>query len=191
MNEPQASTPIESPFPSALPAPATLASSGAWGPLQPPWAACRRDGELLVCPRECMLPPHCVKCGAPASERHTAKLYWHPPGWYALLLLSLWGYLIAALLVRKKAVLEVGLCDRHARRRRRGRMTGWMIVLGGVAVMFTGDPIVILAGIVAVLTGLLVASAMGRLAVARRIDDCYVWVRGVHASILRALPPLY
>ncbi len=192
MNQPTStsspSTPIESPFPTALPEPATLATSGAWAPLEPPWSACRADQDLLACPRECMLPPHCVKCGAPASERHSARLHWHNPWLYALIPVSVLIYAIIAMVVRKRAVIEVGLCARHVRRRRNGRIAGWLVALTGVGVMCIGTPAAFLGGMTVVLVGLMTAIIMGRVVTARRMDDLYVWLAGVHRSILAKLP---
>jgi hypothetical protein len=187
MNPAAPSTPIESPFPSALPPP-TLATSGAWAPLEPPWSACRHDHDMLACPRECMLPPHCVKCGGVASERRTATLYWHSPWLYLLVPVSVLLYAIFALVVRKKAVIEVGLCAAHVRRRRNGRLVGWLVTVAGLATMLLATMAAVLGGLAVILAGLVTVTIMGRLVTVRRMDDYYVWLGGVHRTVLARLP---
>lgn len=163
--------------------------AAAWAPLPPPWSECRRNGDLLVAPRESMLPPRCVKCGANATERRTVKIYWHSRWWYLLILFHLAAYLIAALAIRQKAVLDVGLCERHARRRRRLRLAGAIVMLGGVGVSFIAFPLGLVAGIVMLCIGTLVVIGGSRLVTARRMNDQFVWLGGVHPSIVRAHRP--
>jgi hypothetical protein len=162
----------------------------AWSPLPPPWSECRSDGDFLVAPRESTLPPRCLKCGARATERRTAKLYWHNPWWYLLLLISFWAYAIVALVIRKKAVLEVGLCARHEERRRRGRLTGWLMMLAAVGVSFA-VPLGLLVGVFLLPLGVIVLFVSRRLAHVKRMDDAHVWLEKVHPSVVRALPPAF
>ena len=74
-------------------------------------------GILYVMPSS-DLPPRCVKCNAPALlPVKLRKLYWHSRAWYALILLNLLIYAIAALAVRKRVEVSPGLCQAHASRR--------------------------------------------------------------------------
>src|SRR5436309_2493776 len=71
-----------------------------------------RSGPLLVMSQGARLPDRCVKCNAPANgQRLTRKLYWHSPYLYLLILLNLLIYALVAIFVRKKARVEIGLCD--------------------------------------------------------------------------------
>ncbi len=144
-------------------------------------AALRREGDLLVVPTlGASFPPRCVICNQPAQRRLRRKLFWHPPGYYALICIGALIYVIAAMIVRKSAAFEVGLCDEHLARRRNG------IILGAL-----GAPLCFVAGIVvvdrlpamtlvliAVAFGLLVASLlMARVVTAARIQDNFAWIK--------------
>src|SRR4051794_37594891 len=77
-----------------------------------------RDGLLLVMSKDGELPDRCLKCNLPAHGwRLKRNLSWHPQGWYLLILLHVLVYVIAALIVRKKATIMVPLCECHRRRR--------------------------------------------------------------------------
>src|SRR6478609_9496771 len=85
-----------------------------------------REGLFLVVPVQgASLPARCVVCNAPAHTRLHRKLYWHPAGYYLLILISALIYVIVAVIVRKRAHFELGLCDQHAGRRRLGLWLGW------------------------------------------------------------------
>ncbi|MGE8287888.1 MAG: hypothetical protein ACN6RG_08015 [Stenotrophomonas sp.] len=87
---------------------------------------CWRDGaELLVRPGA-DLPRSCVKCGDPASEYRSRTFYWHSPWLYLLILLHMAVYLIVALIVRKPASHQVGLCARHQGQRRNFILMAWL-----------------------------------------------------------------
>jgi hypothetical protein len=74
-----------------------------------------RIGDVLHVSRHAELPHRCVKCNEPARRPSKPRtFYWHASGWYLLILLSIWIYVIAALIVRKKTELSPGLCDAHA-----------------------------------------------------------------------------
>jgi hypothetical protein len=68
-----------------------------------------------------------VKCSDVATNKIKRTFYWHPPAWYLLIFLNILIYAIVALAVRKKAVLEVWLCERHRCRRTIGLTMAVMI----------------------------------------------------------------
>jgi hypothetical protein len=74
-----------------------------------------RDGKLVVVRHNCALPARCVKCNAPVASQSYKKrtFYYHHP--LLVLLIFLWVliYLIVALLVRKRATHQLGLCPAH------------------------------------------------------------------------------
>ena len=117
-------------------------------------AALRREGNLLVVPTVgASFPPRCVICNQPAQRRLRRKLFWHPPGYYALICIGALIYVIAAMIVRKSAEFEVGICEEHSARRRNA------ILLGAI-----GAPLCFVGGMLAVerLPGLtLVGLAIG------------------------------
>jgi hypothetical protein len=83
-----------------------------------------RQGGEFIAYRGAVLPPMCVKCGAPASPPKATRFHWHPPVVYVTILLGLIAYVIVALIVRKRFDLAVPLCDEHLRRRKRLTWTG-------------------------------------------------------------------
>jgi hypothetical protein len=59
------------------------------------------------------LPSLCMRCGAPSSLLRYRSFSWHP-GWVAILLLvGLLPYVIVALVLTKRARVDVPLCDKH------------------------------------------------------------------------------
>ena len=84
-----------------------------------------RDGKIIVMSHDASFPDRCVKCNQPAAGyRLKRKLTWHPSGWYALILINVLVYAIVASFVQKKALVHVGLCETHRKRRL------WLIGLG-------------------------------------------------------------
>ncbi len=151
----------------------------------------RRDRSLIM-GRNARLPDRCVKCNAPAVKRLKRKLFWHKPAWYLLILINLFIYAIVAMIVGKRAVIEVGLCEEHSSRRRKAIAVTWGLVLAGVALFFgaafyESGPVVFLGVLL-----LLAAAIYGSIAVpvsrTQRIDKEFVWLKGVNEEFLDSLP---
>jgi hypothetical protein len=86
--------------------------------VRPAAAMIWRSDKLLVAAPGAELPDRCVKCNAPAGGRRLKRtLYYHHPAIYLLLLCNLIIFAIVALIVRKRAVLQIGLCEHHLARR--------------------------------------------------------------------------
>ena len=154
-----------------------------------------RDGNRLVMVKTATLPDRCVRCNAPANGRRLKRtLYWHHPLIFVLVLVSLLIYIIVALIVRKKAFVEIGMCDLHYRRRMRSILTWWLITLGCVALMILGITLDLgwaaLLVIVIFLGNLLFAVAITRPVAPARIDDNYVWLTKIGPDFLATFPPM-
>lgn len=155
-----------------------------------------RDGPTLVVPRKCVLPNRCVKCNAPAQRRLVRRLYWHHPAYYLIIFVSLLIYVIVALIVRQKAVIDVGLCARHHAKRRRSIIIGWLGLLGCiaglvVAILFGRDyPWLFWACPVLVLSELVYAVIVSRFVAPTRIDGQYAWLKNLHPDFLAEFPLL-
>ena len=143
-----------------------------------------RDGQFLVIPAHgAALPARCVVCNAPAQARLTRKLYWHPPAYYLLILISALVYVVVAVIVRNRAHFEIGLCDQHARRRRNGILLGWLgsvVCFGALfatAASNTDSPIPYLLLVFGFVGSLVAGILLARVVSAPRIDKRQAWLR--------------
>ncbi len=152
------------------------------------------DGDTLVVHRNAVLPDRCVKCNAPAGgDRVRRRFAWHHPALYLLILAGLLVYAIVALIVQKKAVLDLGICAEHRKRRRGLTIAAWALL--GAA--FVAIPVAVRmgSGLVALLAVLLffAAAVAGYVVtnwiVTSKIDDSYVWLKKVDRAYLSSFPP--
>jgi len=164
-----------------LPPPPTSPFSGVW-----------RDGAKLVMSRDAELPPRCVKCNVPTHLRLKRRLTWHHPLLYILIFVALLIYLIVAMIIRKTATVEIGLCDEHlAKRRRSLRITIALLVAGliglALAIGFS-DGTYLLLGCLGVIAALIYGIVAVRVVAPAKIDDQFVWLSGVNKNYLNELP---
>jgi hypothetical protein len=161
--------------------------------LRPSGAPIWRSDKTLVITGEATLPDRCVKCNAPAEGRRLKRrLYWHHPAVYLLILCSILIYVIVALIIRKRATIEIGLCERHLAKRKRDILIGWAMALSGLGLLIGGISAnsgwAGAAGGVVFLAALFYGVATAQMVSAKRIDDAHVWVRGVCPEYLDTLP---
>jgi len=141
-----------------------------------------------------------VKCNAPADGRRlTRNLSWHPPAWYLVILAGLLVYVIAALVVRHTARIQIGMCEKHSNQRRKRIAVGWLLGLGSIALMIVAGSQAYIpealtwlwpVALAMFVASLVIAVIVSRLAVPARIDKHYVWLKNIHADFLDSLPPL-
>ncbi|MGE0606587.1 MAG: hypothetical protein AB7O62_05615 [Pirellulales bacterium] len=164
------------------------------GPFDGIW----RDGKQLLTHRQAILPDICVKTNLPAEGgRLPRNLSWHSP-WFALLILfNLLIYLVVALIVTKRAKIEIGISQAARRRRRKGILIGLGIALLGVAIPFvvgvafgTDGPFAasLAVGMLIFIVGLIVAAKFAAVVSAAKITDTHIWLNGVHPDYLARLP---
>lgn len=157
-----------------------------------PGAGVWRDKAILVMSKDARLPDRCVKCNEPTHGRLKRNLTWHHPAIYILLLVAWLIYLIVALVVRKRATVELGLCDEHLQKRRRNVWITWGLLLLGVFCFVLaiaaedGNPA--LLGLLLILGGAIYGIATVRVTAPTRIDDRFVRLRGVNKDYLDLLP---
>jgi len=146
-----------------------------------PGTALHREGQMVVVPAQgASLPPRCVRCNQPALRRLVRRLYWHHPALYLLLFVGVCFYLIPALIVRKKAVVEVGLCDAHHQRRMLGLLLVWLGLIVGLSITIATIEDYPLLGILGLLVMLVLPIAgllMAQVVTATRIDDHQAWLK--------------
>lgn len=152
-----------------------------------------RDKRRVVTTSETTFPDRCLKCNSPAHGfRLKRTVYWQHPAYYLLLLINLLILIIVVLIVRKKAVLHIGLCERHRAVRKQGLIIGWssfalgLILIGSGA--FASSGWMALAGVVLLLVGGIYGAVRARTVAAAKIDKQYVWVTGCHRDFLAELP---
>jgi predicted RNA-binding Zn-ribbon protein involved in translation (DUF1610 family) len=158
-----------------------------------------RSGDLLVIRKETKLPERCVKSNQPCSRTLTRKLTWHHPALYLILFLTaIIPYVIVALIVQKRAEIEVGLSEEWFARRRRTILIAWLLILGSIAMPFGVSILLNLRGevvgwsaLAAVVIGLgtaIYGVVAARLVSPAEITDTHVWLKGVHPEYLAELP---
>jgi len=165
-----------------LPPPPSFGAHGVW-----------RDEAKLVMDKNAVLPDRCVKCNEPAfGGRLKRKLSWHHPAIYLLLLVAFLIYLIVAMVLRKTANVEVGVCERHKKARRRSILITWASIVFSFILFYLAavrdDGGVALFGIVLLIGAVIFGIITIRLVAPTKIDDRFVWLRGVNKEYLNELP---
>lgn len=152
-----------------------------------------REGKILVMRKDGHFPDRCIKCNAPSvAPRRRYRLSWHSPWLYVLILLAILLYAIVAAIVRKTAVVHVGLCERHQKRVLWGRIIGWgglvVEVLLVWAALATQEPGYGLLALALALPWMIGGLVISRLVLPQRIDDKIVRLKGCGPDFLASLP---
>lgn len=158
-----------------------------------------RLGRQLVMRKGAKLPDRCVKTNKPAERWLKRTLYWHHPLLYLLIPAGVLFYAIAAIIVREKAVIQIGLTQARFNRRRWTIFGAWLVALSGPGLWYTGYKFNLgdrgamlifggaLVGFIAVIAGC-VGAYLSAIVQPTKITADYVWLKGVHPDYLRALP---
>ncbi len=91
-----------------------------------------RDGNLIRVTYNEQLPKYCLWCAKKARHSVRKTFYWHSPWLYLLLLFGAVPYIIIAVHVREKMVLDVPLCGKCFEARRKRARTGTAVRLGSL-----------------------------------------------------------
>jgi hypothetical protein len=159
-------------------------------------------GPHLVAVSGSPLPDVCLKCGARANlVRKHKKFQWVPQWTYVLLVVSLLVGAIVMTILQKRGTLDVPLCPSCKSRWTHATIAIWLTVLaiflvlplGGVlAAVLPQDigPIVAVVFLLAWLVAVVIVSRVyvrARTVWAKRIENNYITVAGVHPDALAAL----
>jgi hypothetical protein len=160
-----------------------------------------RKGNLLVMNKLATLPDRCVKSNEPAVKRIRRSLSWHPPLIYVTILISILIYVIIALIVRKQATIYIGLSEKWVRKRRKAILIGWLTPMFGfalfvVSLIAMGNQrgssdwyaVGMIGGIVIGLGGIIYGIVGSQMVTPTKIDDHFVWLKGVSPAYLAELP---
>jgi hypothetical protein len=147
------------------------------------------------------LPPKCVKSNQPTEQFLKRNLTWYPP-WIALTIFLAWPiFLILVLIMQKKATVFIGLTPQWRTRRIKRILIAWGLALAGVALFIAGISLVdppsaysTLGGTllalspISLLSGILFGLIGCRLVYPKKIDDRFIWLKGVCPEYLADLP---
>jgi hypothetical protein len=154
-----------------------------------------RDSKDVHVRRGAQFPSVCLKCGYPAGTFIKKKVYWHPSWLLALILLGLWPYIIATLLVRKGMELKMPLCKVHRKKYRLFQILSPAIIAGGFCLLISGaylpqdySGVAIGAGILVVIFGLIFWHVTSTLLKATAIDGERGIFRGAAQEFLASIP---
>ena len=150
---------------------------------------CWRHRDILIAPVDAHLPPRCIKCNEPAGMESPRAYLWHHPAWY--ILMPVLVYMVVCLFVRKRAVVVLGLCEEH-RRRRRNRLWAAYIV-GAVGVIGLGGAVYLgywlaIPAAVLILIATALAVSVQELVQPVRITAHEIHLKGCGAAFLDSLP---
>ncbi len=156
-----------------------------------------RDGDKLVMHKQAMLPDRCVKCNAPTNRGYLGrKLTWLHPAWILLFFVGLLGLIVYAILsatIRKKAHVELGLCEQHKANRGTGIIVGWVTAVLGVVCFILAiasqTPGFFLLGILLFLFGVIFGGYAANVVSVTKMDDNYIWIKRVSKDYLSSFPP--
>lgn len=160
-----------------------------------------RTGNTMMMHRRALLPKKCVKTNG--SENLQAKkitLRWHHPAIYLTILLGLLIYVIIAVVCTKKASVEVFVSQKVLRRRLMFIIATWVCVFLGFFGMGYGMfalesdsfpenvGLLFLCSVLMFIIAIIMYVVGARIIYASKIDDYYVWIKGVNLEYLNGLP---
>lgn len=166
---------------------------------RPDWPVAR-EGALIVFSKGVPFPPFCVKCGADASATVRAKLQWHSPWLYLLIVPGVIIYAIAASIVSERAEVALPLCEAHRSRRIKLLTVAWVAALASIATPVatlslspTGSSdngaLMCALPLVGMLGALIVGIVGGRIVTPTFIDSRVVKAKGAGPGFLDRCPP--
>lgn len=151
-----------------------------------------RDNSTLVMTKEALLPNRCIKCNEPTGERLKRKLTWHHPALYLTILISILVYAILAMVIRKTATVNVGLCEDHLSSRRRHLTITWILGIAGMLCLplagVLEDGTFVLVGLLLLFVTAIYGIVTLRVVVPTKIDNHFVWIKGINADYLQEFP---
>jgi hypothetical protein len=152
-----------------------------------------RSGKRVVARTETFFPDRCVKCNEPAGGfRLKRTLYWAHPALWLVFIVSRLIWLIVYLIVRKKAVVHIGLCELHRANRKLWIAIAWSSVALGIIMIVVaaifGYGWWAGAGVLILLFGGITGALMARMVAPTKVDKQFVWLTGVNRDFVANLP---
>jgi hypothetical protein len=142
--------------------------------------------------RQALLPDRCIKCNEPAGRKLNRRVSWHHPALYILILGGALFYVLLALIMRKTAIIEVGLCEDHSAVRKRDIVITWILGLLSLGSFFVASQLedLTFAGIggLLLLATAVYATVRVNLVAATKIDENFVCLKGFGSNYLADFP---
>lgn len=164
-------------------------------PAPEPVASAWSNGHLLIARRVgTVLPDRCIKCNQPAHGRRLRRnLAWHHPLVY-IAIISPIIYVILAICLRKTAVLDVGICEKHQSKRRNAILIAWSTVTLAIIALLLSIPmesgLLACAGFAFLLAGIIYGGTQARLVSVEKMDEHFAWVKEIDPAYLATIPGL-
>ena len=140
----------------------------------PPRNNCWRMGKKLVARLDAPFPDRCVRCNAPAHGFRLKRDF------------------IFILGARRRAIVHIGLCNRHLARHKLGVIIGCSSVALGLILLFGGATIgsgwTSLSGIAVLIVCGMTAAILTTTVTPTKITSENIWISGVHRDYLDHLP---
>ncbi|MFO1066140.1 MAG: hypothetical protein U0892_19950 [Pirellulales bacterium] len=161
-----------------------------------------RSEKLLVVHASVVLPSRCIKTNEPTEIRVRRNFYWHHPAVFLLIIAGVLAYVIAAIVTRKQAVLDIPISLAQRGRWRRNLVILWMLVIASFAIMIGGvtmtdsndetvGPAIIIScvsGVICFLSSLVFGTTACSLMTVKKIDGDWIWLRGAGPAFLNSFP---
>ena len=151
-----------------------------------------RKKSVLIMTRHALLPNRCIKCNDPAERKLKRNLSWHHPALYLVVFAGALFYVVLAMVLRKSATIEVGLCENHSALRRRDIMITWTLGLLSVVSFFVASQLENLTfveiGVLLILSTAIYGIVKVRVVSPTKIDEDLIWLKGFDHNYLADLP---
>ena len=151
-----------------------------------------RKSSVLIMTRQALLPDRCIKCNQRAERKLKRNLSWHHPAFYLVVFAGPLFYVVLAMIMRKTATIEVGLCENHSAMRRRDIAFTWGLGLLSIGSFFFAIQFedLTFAGIGRLLIVATILYGIMRLKVVTptKIDERFIWLKGCKGDYLTAFP---
>jgi hypothetical protein len=186
------------PNPYLAPQPAKYAAPSAPAPPPGKYPGLWREGNILVMHKLAPLPDICLLSNQPAERRLKKKLQWHHPAIALSILAGVLIYVVLAMILTKRATIQMPLTQDWYDRRQRRLMFAWGVGLACIALMVIGIVLtaqtdhpeyllLVLAGFIGGLITLIAGQALIGLVAPKRMTDEYIWLKGVNPAFLDRL----
>ena len=151
-----------------------------------------RKNSVLIMTRHALLPDRCIKCNEPSDRKLKRNLSWHHPALYLVVFAGVLFYAVLALILRKSATVEVGLCENHSALRTRDIMITWALGLLSVgsfflAIQFEDLTFAGIGGLLIIATAVY-GIVRVRVVIPTKIDENLIWLKGFNQDYLADLP---